>query len=62
MESWAPPDSWGVQPPSIISGTTMAINEEDHTEYEDYQIDVQEKWDIPKKNVSKTLVVCHSNS
>ncbi|KAI9252732.1 hypothetical protein EDC94DRAFT_662874 [Helicostylum pulchrum] len=52
LESWAPPDSWGVQPPSIISGTTVALNEEDHTDFEDYQIDVQEKWDIPKKNAN----------
>ncbi|CAO3647711.1 unnamed protein product [Mucor hiemalis] len=53
LESWAPPDSWGVQPPSIMSASTnMGMVDEDHAEYEDYQIDVQEKWDIPKKNAN----------
>lgn len=51
LESWAPPDSWGVQPPSIMSASTNML-EEDHTDFEDYQIDVQEKWDVPKKNAN----------
>jgi adenylate cyclase len=52
-ESWAPPDSWGVQP--VSSMPSNALNEEDNAEFEDYQIDVQEKWDMPKKNVSSCL-------
>lgn len=49
FESWAPPDSWGVQPTSIAANLAL---DEDHAEFEDYQMDVQEKWDVPKKNVS----------
>lgn len=26
--------------------------EEEHADFEDYQIDVQEKWDVPKKNAN----------
>ncbi|KAI9348402.1 hypothetical protein BD770DRAFT_395368 [Pilaira anomala] len=53
-DNWVAPDSWGVvqPPPSFISGTTIAINEEEHTDFDDYQIEVQEKWDIPKKNAN----------
>lgn len=40
----------------------MGMGDEDHAEYEDYQIDVQEKWDIPKKNVSNREATCHRPS
>ncbi|EIE82758.1 hypothetical protein RO3G_07463 [Rhizopus delemar RA 99-880] len=49
FESWAPPDSWGVQPASIAANLAL---DEDQTDFEDYQISVQEKWDIPKKNAN----------
>ncbi|KAG1175973.1 hypothetical protein G6F70_003746 [Rhizopus microsporus] len=49
FESWAPPDSWGVQPTSIAANLAL---DEDHAEFEDYQMDVQEKWDVPKKNAN----------
>ncbi|KAI8346761.1 hypothetical protein BD560DRAFT_411226 [Blakeslea trispora] len=41
-ESWAPPDSWGVQPASIISGAA-SLMEDDQVEFEDYRMDVPTK-------------------
>ncbi|CEJ04732.1 hypothetical protein RMCBS344292_18686 [Rhizopus microsporus] len=38
FESWAPPDSWGVQPTSIAANLAL---DEDHAEFEDYQMDIQ---------------------
>lgn len=35
------------------SVNNMGLPDDDQVEYEDYQIDVQEKWDMPKKNVSQ---------
>ncbi|KAG2200534.1 hypothetical protein INT47_012320, partial [Mucor saturninus] len=48
-ESWAAPDSWGVQLPSIFDGASETIHEDDQNDYEDYPINDPEKWDIPKK-------------
>jgi hypothetical protein len=36
-----------------VSATLL---EDDHAEFDDYQIDVQEKWDIPKKNVTQIAI------
>lgn len=59
LESWAPPDSWGVQPSSVFSVSAV---EEDQTDFEDYQIEVQDKFDIPKKNVSDYFHFLNNNN
>ncbi|KAI8374033.1 hypothetical protein EDC96DRAFT_498308 [Choanephora cucurbitarum] len=41
-ESWAPPDSWGVQPASLMSGAA-SLMEDDQAEFEDYRMDVPTK-------------------
>ncbi|EIE81744.1 hypothetical protein RO3G_06449 [Rhizopus delemar RA 99-880] len=47
FESWAPPDSWGVQPASIAANLAL---DDDQAEFEDFH--VQKKWDIPKRNAN----------
>ncbi|KAI7905147.1 uncharacterized protein BX663DRAFT_468986 [Cokeromyces recurvatus] len=51
LESWAPPDSWGVQPASIMS-ISASLMDEDNMDFDDYPIHVQDKWNIPKKNAN----------
>ncbi|KAI9470923.1 MAG: hypothetical protein EXX96DRAFT_643928 [Benjaminiella poitrasii] len=51
LETWAPPDSWGVQPASVTSASA-SIADEEQQDYDDYSIAVRDKWNIPKKNVN----------
>ncbi|KAI8377803.1 uncharacterized protein BYT42DRAFT_358201 [Radiomyces spectabilis] len=54
VETWAPPDSWAVQPADVFSpGTSLATStlvDEDSSEFDDYSIVEQEKWDVHRKN------------
>ncbi|CAO3652906.1 unnamed protein product [Cunninghamella echinulata] len=52
-ESWAPPDSWAVQPPEIIAGTdltTTTILEDDTQGLDEFALGEQDKWEIKKKD------------
>ncbi|KAI8344460.1 hypothetical protein BC941DRAFT_464678 [Chlamydoabsidia padenii] len=53
VESWAPPDSWAVQPPGImvvVDATAASIADEDTHDSDEYTLVEQEKYDIKKKN------------
>ncbi|CAO3650420.1 unnamed protein product [Cunninghamella blakesleeana] len=52
-ESWAPPDSWAVQPPEMIAGTdltTATILEDDTQGLDEFALGEQEKWEIKKRD------------
>ncbi|KAI8341379.1 hypothetical protein BC941DRAFT_449807 [Chlamydoabsidia padenii] len=52
-ESWAPPDSWAVQPPDIVTtmDTTMEATMDDEVhDSDEYTLVEQDKYDIKKKN------------
>ncbi|KAF7727155.1 cysteinyl-tRNA synthetase [Apophysomyces ossiformis] len=52
VESWAPPDSWAVQPPSMKTSGMMTgstLMDEEMPEFDEYSI-MDEKWDVTKKN------------
>lgn len=60
VESWAPPDSWAVQPPGMIvvtDATAASIIDEDTQDLDEYTMVEQEKYDIKKKNVSKGQIM-----
>ncbi|KAG0190477.1 cysteinyl-tRNA synthetase [Apophysomyces sp. BC1034] len=49
VESWAPPDSWAVQPPGMITSGAMSgstLVEEEMPDFDEYSIIEQEKWDF----------------
>ncbi|ORZ09003.1 hypothetical protein BCR42DRAFT_396553 [Absidia repens] len=52
-ESWAPPDSWAVQPPGMMNlpdpTTTSSVDEETH-DSDEYTLVEQDKFDTKKKN------------
>lgn len=57
-EQWAPPDSWAVQLPAVMSedGETVpptALTDDDAQEYDEYAMDENDKYDVPRRNVSR---------
>ncbi|KAI8060952.1 hypothetical protein BC940DRAFT_337222 [Gongronella butleri] len=52
-ETWAPPDSWGVQPPGVMAAADVSANplvDEDTHDLDEYTMVDQEKWNVKKKN------------
>ncbi|KAI7870320.1 hypothetical protein BDF14DRAFT_1773069, partial [Spinellus fusiger] len=51
VESWAPPDSWAVQPPEHTAFlSAVSTGEEEPIEFDEYSIVDQVNWDVPTKN------------